>query len=152
MTWSQSGQLPTDLGPKIRAAMAQAGRLVGEALKKQVQVGMRRGHSGHVYTTNFFTIGSGAGRRIVPWGSRSPHQASAAGEYSAIDKGTLLGSVNYQVSGAQYIRFYATAKHAGYQEYGTDKFSGRQNLKRAIDEADGIIRSIIEQIIWRALG
>lgn len=152
MTWSQSGKWPDDLGPKMRAGLTQAGDMVGKALVLRVKQGMTGGHSGNVYTTFFRTKGTGGGRRIFPVGSRSPHQASAAGEYSAVDTGKLLASVQYQVSGASYIRFFANANHAGYQEFGTDKIAARKNLKRAIDESDATILQILEQIIWRAIG
>lgn len=137
MTWSQNGQWPADLGPRMRAAMAQAGNLVGKELVKRTTDGMKSGaKSGRVYARK----GGGT------------YQASAPGEYSAVVTGRLLRSVNYQVSGAQYIRFYATAGHAGYQEYGTSKMAARENLKRAIQESDAIIQRLIEQLIWRALG
>lgn len=136
MSMSQSGQWPPDLGPRMRAALSQAGTLVGKALVKRVSDGMRSGaKSGRVY----------------PHPSGGTYQASAAGEYSAVVTGKLIGSINYQVSGARYLRFYATAPHAGYQEYGTSKMGPRENLKRAIEESDALIRRILDQIIWRAI-
>jgi hypothetical protein len=55
------------------------------------------------------------------------------------------------MSGHDYLSFYATADHAGYQERGTSKMGARPNLRMAIDESDGLIRSILEQIVWRAM-
>lgn len=137
MTWSTSGQWPSDLGPKLRAALAQAGTLVGKELVKRVTDGMKSGgKSGRVY--NHRTGGT--------------YQASAPGQYSAVVTGRLLGSINYAVSGSTFIRFYATAGHAGYQEFGTSKMAARENLKRAIAESDATIQRLLEQIIWRALG
>lgn len=136
MTFTQSGSWPEDLGPRMRAALSQAGELVGKALVKRVSDGMRSGgKSGRVYRH--------------PKGGT--YQASAPGQYSAIVSGALIGSINYQVSGGRFLRFYATAPHAGYQEYGTSKMAARENLKRAIAESDAVIQSILEQIIWRAI-
>jgi len=130
------GEWPTDLGPKARIGLRQAGSQVGQALVKRVGDGMRSGpKSGRTYRH--------------PNGGT--YQASAPLEYSAVVTGDLIGSINYRMSGAGYLSFYATAAHAGFQEYGTSKMGPRENLARAIDESDGIIRDILDQIIWRAL-
>lgn len=126
------GNLPTELVGKLRIALADALHLVGRALVKRVQDGMRSGgKSGRVY---------------------KGHQASAPGEYSAIQSGDLIGSINYRVAGATFISFFATSGHAGYQEYGTRKMAARPNLKKAIDESDGEIRNIIDLCVRRAIG
>lgn len=151
MTFTQKGQWPTDLAAKMKIGMSAAVPLVGKALVRRAQAGIRAGKSGNTYETNFFTIGSGAGRRIVAYGSRPAHTASAPGEYSANDKGDLAASINFQPA-ANGLKFYATSAHAGYQEFGTDKFSGRKNLERAILESDGEIQTILTQIISKALG
>lgn len=152
MGFSQKGKLPDDFGGRIRVGLAEAGQMVGQILVKQARDGITRGSkSGRVYTTYFRTRGSGPGRQIFPVGSRAPHQASAPGEYSANDSGKLAGSIAYRMSGPGYITFYATAGHAGYQEFGTDKIAARENLKRAIEESDERIKDIIAQILWRAL-
>ena len=152
MTFSVNGSLPTDLAARIRIGISEAGHMVGQALVKRARDGILSGSkSGAYYDTLFFTIGSGAGRRIVAYGSRPGHQASAAGEYSANDTAGLLNSIAYRMQGS-FISFYATSPHAGYQEYGTDKIAARQNLKKAIDESDAEIRAILQQIVFRALG
>lgn len=137
MTWSQNGQWPGDLGPRMRAAMHAGGHKVGKELQMRAKQGILNGSkSGRVYRH--------------PNGGT--YTASKFGEYSANVTGRLLNSINYNVSGAQYIRFYATAPHAGYQEYGTRKMDPRENLKRAIRESDAIILRLLEDIIWRAIG
>lgn len=46
--------------------------------------------TGRIYTQRFATSRHGG---VFAYGSRTPHQASAAGEYPASDTGTLLGSI-----------------------------------------------------------
>ena len=49
------------------------------------------------------------------------------------------------------ISFHSTSPHAGFQEEGTDRMGARPNLLKAIEDSDGIIRNILEQIIFRAM-
>lgn len=124
------------LAGRMHIAFVEAEHMVGRALVRRVQIGMTSGaKSGRVYAHP----------------GKGTYTASAPGEYSAVVSGQLYGSINYQVSGS-YISFYATAAHAGYQEFRTSKMEARENLKRAIDESDGEIKSIIDQVLWRALG
>lgn len=129
---------PTHLGPQMRVGVTEGRHLVGRALVKHVQDGMRTGaKSGRVYRH--------------PNGGT--YQASApVGEYSAVVTGRLLRSIDYRLSGLFDIVFYATADHAGYQERGTWKMAARENLKRAIEESAGNIRNILDQCIRRAIG
>ena len=83
--------------------------------------------------------------------ARLPNQSSAPGEYSANQSGRLLNSMAFRMSGHNYLTIYATADHAGYQERGTSKMGARPNLKMAIEESDGLIRNILEQLVWRAI-
>ena len=136
MSMSSSGHWPTDLGPRLRVAMSQAGHQVGQSLVRQAMIGM--------------TTGPKSGR-IYAHPSRGTYQASAPGEYSAVVTGDLLNSVGYRMHGSDEIAFYATSGHAGYQEYGTSKMEPRPNLAMAIQDADGEIRKLLEMIIWRAL-
>ena len=135
MGFSQKGSLDEAamLGPRMRAALQEAGHMVGNALAKKVKAEILTGKkSGKHY-------------------ARLPNQSSAPGEFSANQTGTLLNSIAYRMSGHSYLSFYATADHAGFQEYGTSKMGARPNLKMAIEESDGLIRNIIEQLIWRAI-
>lgn len=121
-----------ELVARLRVGMADALHMTGRVLVKHVQDGMRTGaKSGRVYGS---------------------HQASAPGEYSAVRTGNLIGSINYRVSGATFVAFYATSDHAGYQEWGTRKMAARENLGRAIRESDGEIRNIIDLCVRKALG
>jgi len=81
-----------------------------------------------------------------------PNQSSAPGEFSANQTGNLLNSINWRMSGADYLAFYATSDHAGFQEHGTSKMGARPNLKMAIDNADGLIKNILDQVVLRAIG
>lgn len=129
---------PTHLDAQMRIGLSEAQHLGGRALVKHVQDGMRTGpKSGRVYRH--------------PKGGT--YQASAApGEYSAVVTAKLLRSIDYQASGLSFIRFFATADHAGYQERGTAHMAARENLLRAIQESEGNIRNILEQCIGRAIG
>lgn len=154
MSFSQSGG---DLGrleglaAAMRAGLDEAGHMVGQQLVRQAREGILNGaKSGRVYDTLFFTIGTGPGRRVISYGSRGAHQASAPGEYSANDTGNLVGSIDYTMSG-DTLSFHSTSPHAGFQEEGTDRMAARPNLLKAIEDSDGIIRNLLEQIIWRAL-
>ena len=135
MGFSQKGDLRDLelLGARMRAAKREAGSMIGAALVKRAKEGMLTGpKSGKHYP-------------------RLPNQSSAPGEFSANQTGRLLNSIAWRMSGSDYLSFYATADHAGFQEHGTSKMAPRPNLKRAIDESDGLIRNILEQIIWRAI-
>ena len=134
MTWSQSGSLANleNLGPRMLAALDDAAHMIGEEL-------VRRAHDG-------ILNGAKTGRHYVG----QPNQSSAPGEYSANQTGDLLNSINYEVHG-DYITFFARSGHAGYQEFGTIKMGARPNLEMAIEESDGFIRAILEQIVMTAL-
>lgn len=137
MGFSQSGSWPEDLGPRMRIGLSQALNVVGRTLVKHVGDGMKNGpKSGRVYHHP----------------KRGTYQASAPGEYSAVVTGDLLGSINYAVQGNHGITFYATSKHAGYQEDGTSKMEPRENLWRAIQEQEGFIAQVIDITIARSIG
>ncbi len=73
-----------------RLAKKELGTIV-EHVANRAKEGIQKGpKTGRVYTTLFFTRGEGAGAYAVPYGSRPPHQASAAGEYPASDTGNLM--------------------------------------------------------------
>lgn len=100
--------------------------------------------SGEVYTTRFFTIGQGAGRIVVPYGSRPAHQASAAGEYPASDSGRLVNSrrIEYH-TGERRASMIVAAKYALHLEYGTDRMEPRPHLRRALAESRDEITAAI---------
>lgn len=153
MSFSQNGDISglEGLANRMRAGLEESAHMVGEQLVRQAHEGIMNGpKSGRVYDTLFFTLGSGPGRMVIPYGSRPAHQASAPGEYSANDTGNLYGSIGFSVSG-DTISFHSTSPHAGYQEDGTDRMAARPNLMNAIEDSDGIIRNLLEQIIWRAM-
>lgn len=66
--------------------------------------------------------------------------------------GDLLNSIDFRVESDDVIAFFATSDHAGYLEYGTSKMAARPNLELAIEMSDETIRSILDQVIWTALG
>jgi len=132
MAVTQRGSLPTGLEGRIQIAISESGHMSGQEVVKRVRDGM--------------LTGSKSGRHYP----NLPNQSSAPGEYSAVQSGDLLNSVNYRMSGG-YLAIYATSGHAGYQEHGTSKMGARPNLKKGIEESDGLIRSIIDQCVMRAI-
>jgi len=104
--------------------------------------------SGRIYTTRFFTIGRGPGRKVIPYGSRPAHQASAPGQPPANDTGALVASGRVESN-----RLAASAKAlwdspvASWMELGTDRIEPRPFARRALlskttDIALSIARSI----------
>jgi hypothetical protein len=135
MGFSQKGSLDglQSLGARMRSAKREAGHMIGSALVKRAREGIvNPPKSGKHY-------------------ARLPNQSSAPGEFSANQTGRLLNSIAWRMSGADYLSFYATADHAGYQEFGTSKMGTRPNLKMAIDSSDGLIRNLLEQLVWKAI-
>ena len=135
MTFSVKGEDALDkltrLPSEMDIGVSQAAELAGQALVRQAQAGITSPpKSGRVY---------------------GAHQASAPGEYSANKSGDLLNSVDYEVSGKEYISFHATSGHAGYQEDGTSKMAARPNLGNALRDADAEVTSLIGQIIFQKI-
>jgi hypothetical protein len=115
-------------------ALHEAGIMVGQELVRQAQIGI---------------LSTEKTGRHYP---ALANQSSAPGEFSANQSGALLNSIDFRVEGDDLIAFFATSEHAGYQEYGTSKMAPRPNLEMAIEQSDDTIKSILEQLIWRALG
>ena len=134
MTFEAKGSLPTDLGHRIRSGINEAAHMIGNELVRRARAEI--------------LTGTKTGRSYPGL----PNQSSAPGEYSANQTGDLLNSIEWRMSGSDYLSFYATSPHAGFQEYGTVKMDPRPNLKMAIDESDGLIRELLEQIVFRAMG
>ena len=89
--------------------------------------------TGAVYSTFFYTIGSGPGRITIPYGSRPPHQSSAPGEAPASDTGFLVNNREVKID-AEGIRA-SLIFHAGYAaflEYGTDRMEPRPFARPAL--------------------
>lgn len=89
--------------------------------------------TGAVYTTFFFTVGSGASRVTIPYGTRSPHQASAPGEAPASDTGYLVNNREIVIDAVNiraYLIFHAL--YALFLEYGTDRMEPRPFARPAL--------------------
>lgn len=118
----------------MRAGLNEAATMIGNELVRRARTGILTGpKTGRFYSGN-------------------PNQSSAPGEFSANQTGNLLNSINWRMSGSDYLAFYSDSDHAGFQEYGTSKMAPRPNLKMAIDESDGFIRSVLDQMIMRTIG
>ena len=100
--------------------------------------------TGRIYTTRFFTIGRGAGRRVIPYGSRAPHQASAPGEAPANDTGALIASGRVTAAKGTYAAFAGWQRiYAFFLEFGTDRMEPRPFIRRALMAmADNILLSV----------
>jgi hypothetical protein len=134
MSWTRKGSLPVDFGPRLRVGLHEAATMIGNELVRAARAGILTGKkTGRFYSGN-------------------PNQSSAPGEFSANQTGNLLNSIQWRMSGASYLAFYSDSPHAGFQEYGTTKMAARPNLKMAIDESDGMIRNLLDQVLLRAMG
>lgn len=80
---------------------------------------------GAVYTTFFFTNKAG---KVVPWGSRPPHQASAPGEAPAFDTGDLLRGLTVkgeETPEGATVTVESRAPYSVFLEKGTSKMLPR---------------------------
>lgn len=93
--------------PQVTDAMRRAAeRIVRETtlrVEANIKSGMASPHSGALYGT---------------------HQASAPGEFPAIDTGALVNSIQTEMQGLQGI-VYTNQEYAVYLEYGTIRMSPR---------------------------
>ena len=81
---------------------------------------------GETYNTFFVTLGSGAGRIVVPAGNRAVHTASAPGDAPAVDTGRLINSSQVEGFPTEYravVRW--TAPEAMLMQLGTDRVAPR---------------------------
>lgn len=104
--------------------------------------------TGRIYNTRFFTIGTGPDRRVIPYGSRPSHQASAPGEPPASDTGTLVNHITTEYS-EDGLRgsVMARTKYAEYLEYGTDRMEPRPFMRPALmNQHEAIGQTIAEAI------
>jgi hypothetical protein len=120
------------LGPRLKLGIRDAAHMAGNILVRQAHKGILSGtKSGRLY---------------------GAHQASAPGEYSAKRKGEHLRSINYRVSGADYLSFFATAKQSGFLEDGTRRMQPRGDLGNAIRDSSAIVQHTLVYVSWRKVG
>lgn len=99
--------------------------------------------TGNIYTTRFFTASNG---KVIPYGTRPAHQASAPGEPPAVDTGRLRATIGTHAhvdehgirvdigSGADPA--IPGVKYAKYLENGTRKMAARPFLRPSLDAVD----------------
>jgi hypothetical protein len=99
-----------------------------------------------------------AGRSLVAHakqGMLSSGVPSAPGEHPGVRTGTLLSTVDYEVSGARFLRFgqgpadnngfdYAIATHEG-----TKKMAPRPGLTNTVNALDGELKSTLGEVTFR---
>lgn len=140
VTWYGGGMME-----RIRAAaMAGVVEALGIVEDHAVDLILNTPKTGKVYTTRFFTQGSGPNRVVIPYGTRPPHQASAPGEPPASDSGTLVNARRTELIPDRLAgRLIFSAKHAVYQQYGTDRIEPRPWADRALNEKRADIEAAI---------
>lgn len=98
------------------AAQAAAGRVVKEtllAVEANIKVGMSGPKSGRLYPPN--------------------HQASAPGEFPAIDTGALVNSIGTEMTGPLRGIIYESMEYAAHLEYGTVHMAARPHMTPAVE-------------------
>jgi hypothetical protein len=144
------------LAQNFRRGLLGGGHAAVAIVVRTAQQGiLNGGKSGKVYTT-FFRTNRKTGA-IFAVGNRSPHKASAPGEYSANDTGALVGSIG-GINTLFQMRVWARAPHAGYQEFGTPpNFGGfggmkpRPNIGNAVRDSEPQVTAVLGQYTWRAI-
>ena len=113
----------------FRIGLMQASHMAGQVLVRTAQQGILTGpKTGRMYGS---------------------HQASAPGEYAANRTGNLLGSVDYEVSGANFLRFGVGAAYGVFLELGTSRMAPRPNLGNAVRDAGAEVENLLGQVTFR---
>lgn len=103
----------------IQGMERAANRIVRETIQRievNVKNGMAQTHSGAMYGT---------------------HQASASGEYPAIDTGALINSVQSEMETEIVGVVYTNSDYAMYLEYGTINMSPRSFMRPSAEQERG---------------
>lgn len=124
---------------RFRLGLRDAANMVGQMLVRRTQQGMRDGpQSGRTYPN-------------------LKRQSSAPGEYPAIQSGQLVGSLGYEVHGANRMEFgsrgafnrgfdYAVGQHEG-----TSKMGPRPYLTLTVDKERGMIERTLGTVTWQKI-
>lgn len=105
-------------------ALVVAGLVLERTAKEKVSQPGR----GKVYTTRFITIGAGAGRKVIPVGTRRPHRAAAPGDPPAVDTGAGRNSIGHEIVG-DLLRVGSALDYMAWQEFGTDRMPAHPWLR-----------------------
>lgn len=100
---------------------------------------------GNVYDTLFFTDRQG---RVIPFGSRPVHVASAPGQPPAVDTGTLRASYGHYArrSAEGGLLIVGTGvEYAKFLEFGTSKIAPRPHLRPVIKDSYRLIRRDLKE-------
>lgn len=121
---------------------------IGIVEKRAVDLILNTPKTGRVYTTRFYTVGRGRNRRVIAYGSRPAHQASAPGEPPASDTGNLVNNRRIDlISERLAARLVFSSKYAVYLQFGTDRTEPRPWADRALRESgDEINNAIISNV------
>lgn len=146
--WNSPAMLAR-IGGALNRGVAVA---IHEVENEAVRLITQEPKTGKVYTTRFATFGSGPTRKVVPYGLRPPHQASAPGEAPASDTGRLVNSRDVALIPADYrATLTFRTNYAHYLEYGTDRMEARPYARAAVANKRGEIVAAIRAEIGAEL-
>lgn len=123
-------------------------------VKNEMVAMTSRPGTGRLYTTRFFTIGTGPSRRVIAYGSRPPHRASAPGHPPAPDTGTLRNSIDITTLDQGFAAEIGTGiEYARYLEFGTDRMrprpflrpSYKKHRKRIVNNITNVVRQALQK-------
>jgi HK97 gp10 family phage protein len=139
---STGAQVAKNISQVLRAGRAGVPRdldMLGLKLTSELRLELSKPGTGRVYTTLFFTHNGNA----IPYGTRTPHTASAPGEPPAVDTGQLRASyghgVERELNGAT-LSIGTGSPYAAYLEFGTSKIAPRPHLRPVMARNHGTIR------------
>lgn len=142
--------LPNDLAEPIKIVITKSAIDIENEMKALVNTP----GTGRLYTTRFRTIGTGATRKVIPYGTRPPHRASAPGQPPASDTGGsgLLGSIDTTTLDRGFAAEIGTGiEYARYLEFGTDRNAPRPFLRPAYAKHEKRIVNNITNVVRQAL-
>ena len=137
------------MGDDVRQAAGVAVKETAQELEGAVKLKIQQGtKTGRVYDTLFFTAANG---KVIPYGSRPRHKASAPGEAPASDTGTLIGSIYHEREGDLTYAVGTRLGYAEYLEYGTSRMAARPFFRPAVEQIKPVYLGRLERIIGEAM-
>lgn len=128
----------TGAAARIEAGLRDAGQMVGQMLVRETQRGMREGpQTGRVYPN-------------------LPRQSSAPGEYPAIQRGQLVGSIGYEMQGSRRLQFGSRGAFNRGFDYAVHLHEHihtgpRPYLTLTVNKMRGPIEARLGQVVWNKI-
>lgn len=140
--------LPNDLAEPIKIVITKSAIDIENEMKALVNTP----GTGRLYTTRFRTIGTGATRKVIPYGTRPPHRASAPDKPPAPDTKALGASIDTTHLDQGFAAEIGTGiEYARYLEFGTDRNAPRPFLRPAYAKHEKRIVNNITNVVRQAL-